>query len=352
MGRGENISLNDGYRAEHCVSRSGQSSDHVPDPVSVYIRESLNHELLTPEEEIMLGKQIQAGVAIDYSLRLPEGYRGTKAQRERDEATLTEAQGAVDRMVLSNMRLAAKVATRYGWSSLGYDELLHEGVIGLITAAKKFDPEKGFRFTTYAVWWLRQTIGGTIEKTARMVRIPKTQESNLSKLRNAMDQDPGRTLEEHCEELGLHAGIMNDAMYASRSVMSLDMPMDKYDDQANPKEGRVIDRLAESSDESIVFTYDNLNIVRNLKHILETKFPKRGADMVHVIRRQLLDQEDPDVIAAELNKSDSQIRELRRDAYNYLRTLGREVVGNLADPIGPPESMPALVYREELAEAG
>ncbi len=154
----------------------------VSDPVRQYLREIGRHPLLTQEEEVAIAKRIKAGQEAQAELEAraaeagmtPEAYLETLPddERERIEATIRDGKRAEQELVQSNLRLVVSVAKRYSGRGMSLLDLIQEGNLGLLRAVQKFDYTRGFKFSTYATWWIRQAIMRAIADQARTIRIP------------------------------------------------------------------------------------------------------------------------------------------------------------------------------------
>ena len=176
------------------------------DSVRLYLREIGKIPLLTPEEEADLADRI---------------VKGDKA--------------AKDKMVESNMRLVVSIAKRYGGRGLDFLDLIQEGNTGLLRAVEKFDPAKGFKFSTYATWWVRQAITRAIADQARTIRIPVHMVETINKvlrttrkLTTELNREP--TNEEIAEELGLEPEKIDYVMRIKQDIASLDASVGREGD--------------------------------------------------------------------------------------------------------------------------
>ncbi len=191
---------------ESALSAEGMSID---DPVKVYLKEIGRVPLLTPEEEIDLAEKIQAG-----------GPEGDKAKQRLSEA---------------NLRLVVSIAKRYVGRGMQFLDLIQEGNLGLIKAVEKFDHTKGFKFSTYATWWIRQAITRAIADQARTIRIPVHMVETINKLvriQRQLLQELGRepTPEEIGEEMGLTAERVREIQKISQEPVSLETPIGEEED--------------------------------------------------------------------------------------------------------------------------
>ncbi len=141
-----------------------------PDLLGLYLDEAGSFPLLTKADEMRLGQVIQAAQAAREELETSTDLT-SKRKKELRKAMLA-GEDATTQFINSNLRLVVSVARKYQWSGLPLSDLIQEGNLGLIHAVEKFDWRKGFKFSTYATWWIRQSIGRAIENTAHTVRIP------------------------------------------------------------------------------------------------------------------------------------------------------------------------------------
>lgn len=149
--------------------RDGGGGGGGGDALAFYLRTVAKVDLLKPHEEVVLGRQIQKGVAYENTrdhLQLMHGYEPTNEEwavalgmdQEELSKELARASKAKMAMLAANLRLVVSVAKRYRFQKLSFQDLIQEGTFGLVKAAEKFDPERGFKFSTYATWWIKQSI--------------------------------------------------------------------------------------------------------------------------------------------------------------------------------------------------
>ena len=181
----------------------------IDDPVKVYLKEIGRVPLLTPEEEIDLALKIQAG-----------GPDGEKAKQRLSEA---------------NLRLVVSIAKRYVGRGMQFLDLIQEGNLGLIKAVEKFDHTKGFKFSTYATWWIRQAITRAIADQARTIRIPVHMVETINKVKKVSSQllhemghDP--SAEEIAERLELPVDKVREIMRVAQEPVSLETPIGEEED--------------------------------------------------------------------------------------------------------------------------
>lgn len=180
----------------------------------------------------------------------------------QEEVTLTQKirqgdQAALDRLTTANLRFVVSVAKQYQSSGLTLGDLINEGNVGLVKAAKRFDETKGFKFISYAVWWIRQSILSAINEQSRMVRLPLNKVGDISKIAKAssrLEQEFERqpTPEEVAETLELTAEKVSDALGHSGKHISYDMPFSSEEDNTlldvlrSPEPGTDTGLMAES----------------------------------------------------------------------------------------------------------
>ena len=161
--------------------RSTFASDSGPDAVRMYLNEIGQVDLLTADDEKRLGKQIKDGLEAKKQLDETAAALGIRERRAL-QRTISDGEKAKEHMVRANLRLVVSIARRYDRKELQLADLIQEGNIGLMHAADKYDFEKGFKFSTYATWWIRQAITRSIADQARTIRIPVHMIETINKL--------------------------------------------------------------------------------------------------------------------------------------------------------------------------
>jgi RNA polymerase primary sigma factor len=202
------------------------------DLVRIYLREIGRVPLLTAEDEVELAKAIEAGLFADEKLSggLPCRDAG------RAELALLAADGlrAKQRLIEANLRLVVSIAKRYIGRGLSFLDLIQEGNLGLIRAVEKFDYTKGYKFSTYATWWIRQAITRAIADQARTIRIPVHMVETINKMarvQRQLHQDLGReaTPGEIGAEMGLSAARVAEIQRIAQEPVSLQAPIGEED---------------------------------------------------------------------------------------------------------------------------
>ena len=204
------------------------------DPVRMYLREIGRVELLSPEEEVDLSKRIEAGIAA--GIFLASAGEEMSALRRRRLARIERAgHSAKRRLVEANLRLVVSIAKRYVGRGMVLLDLIQEGNLGLIRAVEKFDYRKGYKFSTYATWWIRQAITRAIADQARTIRIPVHMVETINKVirtQRALHQQLGRepSPAEIGAELEMEADKVEDILKISQETVSLETPVGGEED--------------------------------------------------------------------------------------------------------------------------
>ncbi len=207
------------------------------DPVRMYLKEIGKVPLLTAAEEIDLAMKIEAGVAATAELEKAEEEGVELERRERRRLTRVEQVGidAKQQLIEANLRLVVSIAKRYVGRGMLFLDLIQEGNLGLIRAVEKFDYTKGFKFSTYATWWIRQAITRAIADQARTIRIPVHMVETINKLvriQRQLLQELGRdpSPEEIGEKMGLTAERVREIQKISQEPVSLETPIGEEED--------------------------------------------------------------------------------------------------------------------------
>lgn len=208
------------------------------DPVRMYLKEIGKVSLLTAAEEVDLAMKIEAGVEAMAQLDASEEEGGVPLERrERRRLSRIEQVGldAKQQLIEANLRLVVSIAKRYVGRGMLFLDLIQEGNLGLIRAVEKFDYTKGFKFSTYATWWIRQAITRAIADQARTIRIPVHMVETINKLvriQRQLLQSLGRepTPEEVAEEMGLTPERVREIQKISQEPVSLETPIGEEED--------------------------------------------------------------------------------------------------------------------------
>ena len=205
------------------------------DLVRIYLREIGRVPLLTAEDEVELAKSIEAGLFAEEKLRTVITGCGIVPVRADELAQLAaDGTAAKQRLIEANLRLVVSIAKRYIGRGLIFLDLIQEGNLGLIRAVEKFDYTKGYKFSTYATWWIRQAITRAIADQARTIRIPVHMVETINKLarvQRQLHQDLGReaTALEIAAEMGIAANRVAEIQRVAQEPVSLQSPIGEED---------------------------------------------------------------------------------------------------------------------------
>lgn len=216
----------------------------IEDPVRMYLKEIGKVPLLNAEEEIELAQKMEAGNVAKEKIAILEKRIGTVDEQEEAEIkeeikALKEDFQAGDeakkRLAEANLRLVVSIAKRYVGRGMLFLDLIQEGNLGLIKAVEKFDYRKGYKFSTYATWWIRQAITRAIADQARTIRIPVHMVETINKLirvSRQLLQELGRepTPEEIAEEMNLPVERVREILKISQEPVSLETPIGEEED--------------------------------------------------------------------------------------------------------------------------
>ena len=210
------------------MARLPKDSPSVADGVGKYLEEVSAHGLLTAEGEVRLARSIEKGRLAQH--QLDTGHKLSAGERARLFRDVHTADEAKMEFIRSNLRLVVSIAKRYSGRGLDLLDLIQEGNLGLIRAVEKFDWRKGFKFSTYATWWIRQAITRGLGNQARTIRLPvhmvdvvRTVQETATTLGNQLHRAP--TVEEIAEASGLDRERVLAAMEAPVDTVSLDRPV-------------------------------------------------------------------------------------------------------------------------------
>ncbi|MFJ7149570.1 RNA polymerase sigma factor RpoD/SigA [Streptomyces sp. NPDC100445] len=234
-------------------AHGGEIADR--DLVGMYLDEIARTPLLDAAKEVDLSQTIEAGV---FARQVLDGYEQTKAKASREELETLVAEGerAKDVFIRSNLRLVVAVARRYPRSGLPLLDLVQEGNAGLVRAVEKFDYRKGFKFSTYATWWIRQAITRSIADQSRTIRLPVHLVEELGRIRRVQrefNRENGRDPEpaEIAAELGSTPERVIDVLDWARDPVSLNMSVD---DEGETQFGDLLEDTSAVSPEQSVMT--------------------------------------------------------------------------------------------------
>ena len=302
-------------------SRRGQTNDNPSaDLVRVYLNGIGKTALLSAEDEVELAQAIEIGLYAEYKLNTAEKL--TRAEKRDMKILVKEGKKARSHLLEANLRLVVSLAKRYTGRGMPLLDLIQEGNLGLIRAMEKFDYAKGFKFSTYATWWIRQAITRGMADQSRTIRLPVhlvEQVNKLSRIKREMYQSLGReaTNEELAEESGIEENKIEMLLRQSRDPVSLDMPVGA--DEEAPLGDFIEDAEATDAETAVVASMRHSDI-RDVIGTLE----QREQDVIRL--RYGLDDGVPrtlDQIGRKFGLSRERVRQIERAVMAKLRDGNR-----------------------------
>ena len=274
-------------------------------------------DLLTADDEIELAQQIEVGLYAQHLLNDPEQHL-TRAKKRDLKVLAKQGKKARSHLLEANLRLVVSLAKRYTGRGMPLLDLIQEGNLGLIRAMEKFDYDKGFKFSTYATWWIRQAITRGMADQSRTIRLPVhlvEQVNKLSRIKREMYQSLGReaTNEELSEESGIPEDKIEMLLHQSRDPVSLDMPVGA--DEEAPLGDFIEDAEATDAESAVVASLRHSDI-RDVIGTLE----QREQDVIRL--RYGLDDGVPrtlDQIGRRFELSRERVRQIEREVMAKLR---------------------------------
>jgi RNA polymerase nonessential primary-like sigma factor len=314
---GADTSENPVLQTEAEIQSDLDAQSPAADLVRVYLNGIGKTALLTAADEVELAKRIEAGVFAAHLLEDPTAE--IDPERAKDlRMVARDGRRARAHLLEANLRLVVSLAKRYTGRGMPLLDLIQEGNLGLIRAVEKFDYAKGFKFSTYATWWIRQAITRGMADQARTIRLPVhlvEQVNKLARIKRDLHQTLGReaTNEELAEESGLAVEKVADLLDHSRDPVSLDMPVGSEEEaplgdfiedaEATDAESTVISGLLHDDMRRVIATLDEReqNVIR-LRYGLDDGQPRT------------LDQ-----IGKQFGLSRERVRQIEREVMSKLR---------------------------------
>lgn len=247
------------------------------DPVRMYLREIGRVNLLTHAEEMQLAQQVEQGDLCIERLRLGDYSHEELSELQR---LATEGDAARQRLIQANLRLVVSIAKKYLGRGLSFLDLIQEGNIGLMRATEKFDYRKGFKFSTYATWWVRQAIIRSISDHGRTIRLPVHVGETINRVRRTahqLQQVMGRdaTPDEIGAALGISSEKVRRVIDAARQTVSLEMPVGTDGDA-------VLGDFIEDNTSTAPIDCANQQIIREQIDLVLQKLPERERKIIQL----------------------------------------------------------------------
>jgi RNA polymerase nonessential primary-like sigma factor len=286
------------------------------DLVRVYLNGIGKTKLLTAEQEVGLAKRIEAGVFARHMLETARVLDATK--KTELTALVRDGERAKNHLLEANLRLVVSLAKRYTGRGMPLLDLIQEGNLGLIRAVEKFDYTKGFKFSTYATWWIRQAITRGMADQGRTIRLPVhlvEQVNKLARIKRDLHQQLGReaTTEELARESGIAESKIADLLDHSRDPVSLDMPVGTDEDA--PLGDFIEDAEATDAESAVISSL----LSDDLRRVLAT-LDEREQSVIRL--RYGLEDGQPrtlDQIGKRFGLSRERVRQIEREVMSKLR---------------------------------
>ena len=263
------------------TERSGEAIER-------YLQDINREEMISPDEETELARRIHKG-----------------------------DNEALEKLVKANLRFVVTVAKQYLGQGIGLIDLINEGNIGLITAARKFDETRGFKFISYAVWWIRQSILQALAENSRLVRLPLNQVGNVSKVNrffNKFIQENERrpSPDEVAEALGVDDNKVNNVVFSSGRHISMDAPLVEDEDSC------LLDLMTNQDNEVTDSTLISESMKEEVHRALDA-LPEREAEVIKMYFGINTPELGLEEIGNRLNLSRERVRQIKEKALSLLR---------------------------------
>ena len=295
------------------------SETTIDDSVKIYLKQIGQVALLSGDEETKLAVQMRDAQEAKQALENPDL---TPEARDGYEAVVKQGNKARKRLIEANLRLVVSIAKKYVNKGMQFLDLIQEGNMGLMKAVEKFDYTKGFKFSTYATWWIKQSITRAIADQARTIRIPVHMVETINKagrVSRQLLQELGRepTPEEIAEKMGVPVEKINEIQKISQDPVSLEKPIGEEEDS------KMIDFIEDNDTPSPSALSEATMLNDKLNEVLATLTPREN----EVIRRRYgLDDGKPktlEEVGREFNVTRERIRQIEAKALRKLRHPGR-----------------------------
>ena len=302
--------------AEEAAEADLDAQGPAADLVRVYLNGIGKTPLLTAQQEVELAKRIETGLFAQHMLEAAEDM--TVARRADLRTLVRDGRSAKNHLLEANLRLVVSLAKRYTGRGMPLLDLIQEGNLGLIRAVEKFDYTKGFKFSTYATWWIRQAITRGMADQSRTIRLPVhlvEQVNKLARLKRELHQRLGRdaTHDELAAGTGLQVDRIAELLDHSRDPVSLDMPVGT--DEEAPLGDFIEDADASDAESAVISGL----LQDDLRRVLATLDPRE--QLVIRLRYGLEDGQPRtlDQIGRHFNLSRERVRQIEREVMSKLR---------------------------------
>lgn len=290
------------------------------DMIGLYLKEVGRVPLLTADEEVYLAKRIEKG-RISRETLAKANRRLQIVERDDHRYNIEDGWAAREHLITANSRLVISVAKKYMGRGVPFQDLIQEGNIGLIRAAKKFDYRRGHKFSTYATWWIRQAVTRAIADQGRTIRVPVHMGDQINKLlrvQHQLTQRLGRdpSVEELAESLNVPPKKVENMIQVARRPLSLETPTD--DEEDSILGDFIQDREATAPDESATY-----NLLREHLEEVLTTLPPREVRILQ-LRYGLLDGQayTLEEVGRKMGVTRERVRQIEAQALSRLRHPG------------------------------